>query len=234
MSSTPVIVQYMYKRGTFLFSFQIQTEGKPAWKDENDLQRTNEQLVYDFWDNYGGRDKCLGKHRIRNRKYHVFKILEHKYIYAHNSGEPDYWEFKIHWVGYPPTEATWEKEGELHEKAPRAMYDYFASHWKTHFGIIRSDTVADALPKDQKFACGRGMLLEKTPEGLVFRRGPTRLSYSAATQKKLIIAMFKGGFLCWHGERKRWHVHTKDTYSFWDDADVPDDDNFLDFLGRLQ
>jgi hypothetical protein len=91
-------------------------DGSITFEDEYHLHAQVPNLLFDYWDGLGGRDGATGL-----KKYHVFKVLEHKDQDANNKLRTSY---KVEWVGFPPTEATWEPAYMIKKNAPVAISTY--------------------------------------------------------------------------------------------------------------
>ncbi|KAK8872464.1 hypothetical protein PGQ11_002978 [Apiospora arundinis] len=101
MSGAKRIVRSRLLKNTYLFEMEIEAGGKTEWKGEEEVQRKDNSLLYDFWDERKGRDTCLKKSGIRSLKYHVFEILNYDFEKK---------AYEIQWVGYRPINTSWEKE----------------------------------------------------------------------------------------------------------------------------
>ncbi|KAK8013740.1 hypothetical protein PG991_009333 [Apiospora marii] len=90
MSGAKRIVRSRLLKDTYLFEIEIEAGGQTQWKGEEEVQRTDDSLLYEFWHGRGGRDKCLRKNGIRCLKYHVFEILDYDFEKT---------TYKVQWVG---------------------------------------------------------------------------------------------------------------------------------------
>ncbi|KAK8036765.1 hypothetical protein PG994_015262 [Apiospora phragmitis] len=66
-------------RQVYLFGIEVEAGGQTEWTGEEEVQRTDDSLLYDFWDERKGRDTCLKKSGIRSLKCHVFEILDYDF-----------------------------------------------------------------------------------------------------------------------------------------------------------
>ncbi|KAK7928589.1 hypothetical protein PG985_005587 [Apiospora marii] len=101
MSGAKRIVRFRLLKNTYLFELEIEAGGQTQWKGEEEVQRTDDSLLHDFWDERKGRDTCLKKSGIRSLKYHVFEILDYDFEKT---------TYKVQWVMNRPINASWEKE----------------------------------------------------------------------------------------------------------------------------
>jgi hypothetical protein len=87
-----------------------------TFEDEYHLHAQVPSLLFDYWSGLGGRDDATGL-----KTYHVFKVLEHKDQYVNKKLRTSY---KVEWVGFPPTETTWEPAYKIEKNARVAMETY--------------------------------------------------------------------------------------------------------------
>lgn len=125
-------------------------DGDESLEPEACIQRDQPELLYDYWRDQGGRDRCLfGDNNTAEHVYHVFSILDHRsarrsrkkgkkakssssatYV-SRNSG----YELQIQWVGYPIDESTWEPEDKVRDITPYLYNQY----WNLKGGRDRFD-----------------------------------------------------------------------------------------------
>jgi hypothetical protein len=89
-----------------------------SWEPERELQAQVPDLVFEYWDAQGGREKATGL-----EEFHVFRILD---------STVDPLSYRIQWVGYrdTPADTTWEKRSLLQKVAPLALGIYESSNKK--------------------------------------------------------------------------------------------------------
>jgi hypothetical protein len=87
-----------------------------TFEDEYHLHAQVPSLLFGYWSGLGGRDDATGL-----KTYHVFKVLEHKDQYVNKKLRTSY---KVEWVGFPPTETTWEPAYKIEKNARVAMETY--------------------------------------------------------------------------------------------------------------
>ncbi|KAK8118318.1 uncharacterized protein PG998_002944 [Apiospora kogelbergensis] len=192
------IVRARFLKNTYLYKIQLEAGGQTEWKDEEEVQREDDSLLYEFWDEREGRDNCLKKSGIRSPKYHVFEILDYDFEKT---------TYKVQWVGYRPTNTTWEKEEVVHEIAPVLVHG------------------------DDIYAWGVGMALSLylTATDQPFRKGPKPFSCAYVTGKEQEIIWVDGEtILRWSKLKRGWHKYSKGSYEFLDDAE------FWDLFRKLQ
>ncbi|KAK8096445.1 uncharacterized protein PG998_014313 [Apiospora kogelbergensis] len=197
MSGAKRIVRSRLLKNTYLFEIEIEAGGQTEWKGEEEVQRKDDSLLYDFWDERKGRDTCLKKSGIRSPKYHVFEILDYDFKKT---------TYKVQWVGYRPTNTTWEKE----EMCVVKKYE---------------------VDGGDKYALGIGMALSLYPTatGLPFRKGPKPFSYAYVKGKEQeIIWVDDETILRWSKLKMGWHKYSKGSYEFLHDT------GFWDLFRKLR
>ncbi|KAL7755374.1 hypothetical protein ACKLNR_014472 [Fusarium oxysporum f. sp. zingiberi] len=102
--NSTVSIEVLWKNGSITF------------EDEDHLHAQVPDLLFKYWDGLGGRDGTTGL-----REYHVFKILGHRFQSANTKLRKSY---KVEWVGFPPTQATWEPAYMIKKIAPLAIETY--------------------------------------------------------------------------------------------------------------
>ncbi|KAH7302971.1 hypothetical protein B0I35DRAFT_447419 [Stachybotrys elegans] len=96
-----------------------------TWEPEREIQLGAADLLYNYWQNAGGRTEVLF-HTPRDAPpevYHVFKVLHHEKQPLRG------FKFQVQWVGYPasPADITVEPEPKLKKIAPTALTEYWNS-----------------------------------------------------------------------------------------------------------
>jgi hypothetical protein len=96
---------------------------QPTLEPEREIQLGAADLLYDYWQNAGGRTEVLF-HTPRDAPpavYHVFKVL------CHEKDPRKGFNFQVQWVGYPasPADITVEPEPKLKKIAPTALTEYW-------------------------------------------------------------------------------------------------------------
>jgi len=217
MSGAKRIVRSRLLKNTYLFEIEIEAGGQTEWTGEEEVQRKNDSLLYDFWDERKGRDTCLKKIGIRSPKYHVFEILDYDFEKT---------TYKVQWVGYRPTNTTWEKEEMVHGIAPVSICKYWNQYWRKQCVVKKYE-----VDGGDKYALGIGMALSLYPTatGLPFRKGPKPFSYTYVTGKEQDIIWVNGEtILRWSKLKMGWHKYSKGSYEFLDDT------GFWDLFRKLQ
>ncbi|KAI9150437.1 hypothetical protein HJFPF1_10203 [Paramyrothecium foliicola] len=89
-----------------------------SWEPERELQSQVPDLVFEYWDAQGGREKATGL-----EEFHVFRILD-------SAVDPP--SYRVQWVGYrdTPADTTWEPRSLLRRVAPIALGLYDSTNKK--------------------------------------------------------------------------------------------------------
>jgi hypothetical protein len=96
----------------------VEWVGTTSWEPERELQMQVPNLIFEYWEGQGGREKATGL-----QEFHVFRILD-------STNDPA--TYRVQWVGYPdtPKDTTWESKALLRRVAPIALGLYEASNKK--------------------------------------------------------------------------------------------------------
>lgn len=215
------IVRYRSRGGTCLFDLEIEADGKRKWRKEEDVQCECASLLYDFWEKRKGRGRCL-----TTDLYHVFEILEYDLRAT---------KYRVHWVGYPSTDATWESAEMVQTTAPALLSDFWRRYWREHCAIQKYK-----IDGRNRYAWGIGWTLSYTNTDYPFRKGPAKYTYAHVTGKDQEIVWSRNGtILRWSKPEGGWHVHINESYEFLDDKEFQvllhrqnGDDGFLKTLGE--
>ncbi|KAL6353993.1 hypothetical protein LRP88_12683 [Fusarium phalaenopsidis] len=103
---------------TEVSTVEIQVEwedGETTWEAERDLQEVVPALVYKYWDGLGGRESATNL-----ELYHVFKISKRAKV------SKTQYMYRVQWVGYDPTDSTWEHDYTLQNIAPDVLEKFEA------------------------------------------------------------------------------------------------------------
>ncbi|KAK6829422.1 hypothetical protein PG987_010006 [Apiospora arundinis] len=146
MSGAKHIVQTQLPENTFLYEIEIETGGKKESKGEEEVQREDSSLLYEFWNERGGRDKCLRKSGICSLKYHIFDVL------GYDSEKTMY---EVQWVKYRPTDTTWESAEMVQTATPPLLSRFWSKYWKKNCVVQEHE-----IDGCRKFAWGIGLALK--------------------------------------------------------------------------
>ncbi|KAF5006535.1 hypothetical protein FDECE_7103 [Fusarium decemcellulare] len=87
-------------------------------EDECTLQEDCPDELYGYWDKLGGRALATGIREL----FYIFKILE---------WDPKENDFKVQWVGYPPSQYTWEPAWNVQQSAREMYTEFLKNHSAT-------------------------------------------------------------------------------------------------------
>ncbi|KAI5468121.1 hypothetical protein BGZ63DRAFT_399645 [Mariannaea sp. PMI_226] len=121
--------------------------GEETWEPEWSLQNQVPILVYKYWDGVGGRDKATDL-----SEYHVFRVLK-RGPPKPRAREPMY---QVQWVGYRPSDCTWENKSKLNLIAPEELLKFEADNESA------SETSTKKLKRGVARASGRPKKRTKT------------------------------------------------------------------------
>lgn len=113
------LASHRVNKDTSTVDFFVQWVGTAtSWEPERELQLQVPDLVFEYWEALGGREKATGL-----EEFHVFRILE-------STVDPP--QYRVQWVGYrdTPADTTWESRALLRRVAPIALGLYESSHKK--------------------------------------------------------------------------------------------------------
>jgi hypothetical protein len=110
-----IVGHTIYKTTNVKLKVKWTDDSKPTLVDEYTFQEDCPTMLYSYWRSHGTREKATGI-----KSFHAFRICDWRV--------KDNLEFKVHWVGYPPEESTWELAWRVKDYAEEMHAEYLETH----------------------------------------------------------------------------------------------------------
>ncbi|KAH8665301.1 hypothetical protein BGZ61DRAFT_538659 [Ilyonectria robusta] len=110
-----IVGHTIYKRTKVKLRVKWAGDSKPTLVDECAFQEDCPTMLYSYWKSRGTREKATGI-----KLFHIFGICDWRV--------KDKLEFKVHWVGYPPEQSTWELAWRVKDFVEEMHAEYLETH----------------------------------------------------------------------------------------------------------